>query len=255
MILGIIQARMSSTRLPGKVLLPILGKPIIWHIYERMKFSKKIDLICVSTSNNPTDDKVEEFCKKNGIEVFRGSEENLVSRHLDAAKKYDADAIVRVTADCPFVDPEIIDELVMLFEKNPDADYITNTIKRTYPIGLDVEIIPTRILEKFLPKSENPTFYEYFIGLHMIDNQNEFKCIGLELSEEKTLRWTIDYKEDYEFVKKIFALLYKKNNIFLMNDIFTILEKYPDIQKINSMYIKNYSHLEYKKEKTKISKI
>ena len=248
MILGIIQARMSSTRLPGKVLLSILEKPIIAHIYERMKISKKIDLICVSTSENATDDKIEEFCKKNKIEVFRGSEENLISRHLGAAKKYNADVIVRITADCPFVDPEIIDELLELFEKNPNADYITNTIKRTYPIGLDVEVIPVRILEKFLPKSENPTFYEYFIGLHMIENQNEFKCVGLELPEEKTLRWTLDYKEDFVFIKKIFELLYKKNHIFLMRDIFTILDKYPNIQKINSMHVKNYSYLKYQRE-------
>ena len=118
MILGIIQARMSSTRLPGKVLLPVLEKPIIAHIYERMKFSKKIDLICVSTSENSTDDKIEEFCKENKIEVFRGSEENLVSRHLGAAKKYNADAIVRITADCPLIDPEIVDEVINKFFTN-----------------------------------------------------------------------------------------------------------------------------------------
>ncbi|MBC8501721.1 MAG: glycosyltransferase family protein [Nitrosopumilus sp.] len=248
MILGVIQARMSSTRLPGKVLLPVLEKPIIAHIYERMKFSKKIDLICVSTSENSTDDKIEEFCKQNGIEVFRGSEENLVSRHLGAAKKYNADTIVRITADCPFVDPEIIDELLELFEKNPNADYITNTIKRTYPIGLDVEVIPTRVLEQFLPKSENSTFYEYFIGLHMIENQNEFKCVGLELPEKKTLRWTIDYEEDYKFVKKIYSLLYKKNKIFLMKDIMIVLKKHPEIEKINSMHVKEFSYLKYQRE-------
>jgi len=248
MILGIIQARMSSSRLSGKVLLPILGKPVIWHIFERMKFSKKIDMICVSTSTNPKDDKIEEFCRLNNIEVVRGSEENLVSRHLDAAKKFNVDAIVRITADCPFVDPEIIDELIEIYENNLDADYISNTIKRTYPIGLDIEIIPTRVLEKFLPKSENPIFYEYFIGLHMIDNQNEFKCIGLELSEQKTFRWTLDYEEDYEFVKKIYSLLYKKNKIFLMKDIMGVLKKHPEIGKINSMNVKEFSYLKYQRE-------
>jgi len=248
MILGIIQARMSSSRLPGKVLLPVLEKPIIWHIFQRMKFSKKIDKICVSTSTNPKDDKIEEFCSLNDIDVVRGSEENLIARHLEAAKKFDADTIVRITADCPFVDPEIIDELIEIHEKNPDADYISNVIKRTYPVGLDVEIIPSRILEKFLPQSENSIFFEYFIGLHMIDNPKEFKCIGLELPEEKTLRWTIDYSEDYEFVKKIYSLLYKENQIFLMKDIMSILKKFPEIVRINSMHVKEFSYLKYQQE-------
>jgi spore coat polysaccharide biosynthesis protein SpsF len=248
MILGIIQARMSSSRLPGKVLLPILEKPVIWHIYERMKISKKIDMICVSTSTNPKDDKIEEFCKFNNIEIVRGSEDNLVSRHLDAAKKFNADAIIRITADCPFVDPGIIDELVELYENNLDAKYISNIIKRTYPIGLDIEIIPTKVLEEFLPKSENPIYYEYFIGLHMIKNQDKFKCVGLELPEQKILRWTIDYKEDYEFVKKIYQLLYQKNKIFLMKDIIGILKKYPEIGKINSMHVKEFSYLKYQRE-------
>jgi spore coat polysaccharide biosynthesis protein SpsF len=249
MILGVIQARMSSTRLPGKVLLPILGKPVIWHIHERMKCSKNLDSICVSTSTDSMDDEIEEFCKQNKIECFRGSQENLVSRHLGAAKKFDADAIVRITADCPFVDPEIIDEMIELYKKNPDADYVSNGIKMTYPIGLDVEIIPTRILEKFLPKSENPIFYEYFIGLHMIDNQKEFRCIGLELPKQKILRWTLDYEEDFEFVKKIYDLLYYQNKIFLMKDIFSLIKKYPKISKINSMHVENYSYLKYEKEK------
>lgn len=240
---------MDSSRLPGKVLLPILGKPIIWHIYQRLKFSEKIDKICISTSNEKSDAPIVKFAKENNIDCFQGSKENLVSRHLGAAKKFNADVIIRITADCPLIDPKIIDDLINLYQKNLDIDFLSNTKVRTFPIGLDVEIIPTRTLEKILPISEHPDFYEYFISMYIYEHPEEFTSLGISLDKPNLLRWTLDYMEDYEFIKQIYSNLYKENAIFGMNDIIKLLEKHPELVKINSMHNSQFSHLKYHREK------
>lgn len=252
MNLAVIQARMDSSRLPGKVLLPILGKPIIWHIYERLKFSKNIDKICISTSNEKSDDPIIKFAKENNIDYYRGSKENLVSRHLGAAKKFGADIIIRITADCPLIDPAIVDMLLDFYKKNPDADFISNTKIRTYPIGLDVEIIPKKILEKLLPISNNPVFYEYFISMYIYEHPNDFKSVGIRLDKPNLLRWTLDYGEDYEFVKQVYSYLYKEKSIFGMADILQLLKKYPKLGEINTMHISQFSHLKYQRNKNPI---
>lgn len=249
MILGVIQARMDSTRLPGKVLLPILNKPVLAHIYERLKFATKIDEICISTSTKPSDDSIINFAENTGIKFFRGSDENLISRHLNAAKHFGADAIVRITADNPLIDPKIIDQLVDLFEKNPSIDFVNNNKVRTFPVGLDAEVIPIKTLEKFFPISENQIFYEYFIGMHIFEHPESFKSLGLELKEPKLLRWTLDFPEDYEFIKQIYTYLYHPGKIFYMDDILSLLDKHPELLKINSMHYDESSHLKYQREK------
>jgi len=245
---------MDSTRLPGKVLLPILGKPVIWHINERLKFSKNIDKICISTSKEQTDDPIVRFAEKNQIEYYRGSKENLVARHLGAADKFGAETIVRITADCPLVDPQIIDALIEIRKKDPIADFISNTKVRTYPVGLDVEVIPRNTLEKILSISDNLVFYEYFISMYIYERSNIFKSVGIQLDKPNLLRWTLDYPEDYEFMKQVFSSLYKEGEIFYMKDILDLLKKKPELGKINSMHNSQFSHLKYKSEKENIKK-
>jgi len=252
LILAVIQAKMDSTRLPGKVMLPLLGKPVIWHIYERLKFSKELNNICISTSTSTSDDPIVNFAIDNGIKYHRGSEKNLVSRHLGAARSLNADAVVRITADCPFVDPEIVDKLIILYNKNPSVDFISNTKVRTYPIGLDVEVFPKTTLEKLLPISDNPVFYEYFISMYVYEHPGTFNSIGLQLDKPNLLRWTLDYPEDYDFIKQVYTHLYKQGTIFYMKDILKLLKEKPDLEKINSMHISQYSHLKYQKEKDNI---
>jgi len=249
MILAVIQARISSTRLTGKVLLPILGKPIILHIFERLKFSKKIDKICISTSDQKSDDPLVEFAQKNGIAYHRGSEKNLVERHLGAARKFNANAVVRITADCPLVDPDIVDQIIDVYEKNLDVDFVSNTKIRTYPVGLDVELIPTKTLERLLPISDNTIFYEYFISMYIYEHSKKFKSLGIQLEHPNLLRWTLDYPEDYEFLKQIFSHLYKDDKVFHMNDIMSLLETKPELISINSMHNSQFSHLKYSREK------
>jgi spore coat polysaccharide biosynthesis protein SpsF len=248
MILGIIQARMNSTRLPGKVMLNLLGKPIIWRIYERLKFSKKIDKICICTSINSSDDVIANYAEKNNLLYHRGSEEDLISRHLGAAKKFNADILVRITSDDPLVDPEIIDELITILENNREIDFVSNTKVHTYPIGLDVEVFPTKTLEKFIEKSDNKIFHEYFISGYIFEHPNKFRSIGLELKKPNLLRWTLDYPEDYEFIKKIYFHLYEEKKIFLRNDIELLLKQKPELNTINEMHYDEFSHLKYKRE-------
>ena len=251
MILGIIQARMQSVRLPGKVLLPLEGKPILWHIFFRLAKSKLIDDICISTSTNPTDDKIEKFAHKYGIKIFRGSEENLVKRHLDAAKKFDADVIVRITGDCPLVDPQIVDKVIEAYLKDKKLDFVSNAKTKTYPIGLDVEVFPVKTLEKIFSISEDPIFYEYFISNYIFENPSIFKSKGISLNNPNLLRWTLDYPEDYMFFKKIFEELYLDDKIFHMDDVLNFLEEHIEISKINSMHHNEFSHLKYQREMSK----
>ncbi|KFM20896.1 Spore coat polysaccharide biosynthesis protein SpsF [Marine Group I thaumarchaeote SCGC AAA799-D07] len=251
MILGIIQARMQSVRLPGKVLLPLEGKPVLWHIFFRLAKSKLIDDICISTSTNPIDDKIEKFAHKYGIKIFRGSKENLVKRHLDAAKKFDADVIVRITGDCPLVDPQIVDEVIEVYLKDKKLDFVSNTKTKTYPIGLDVEVFPVKTLEKIFSISEDPIFYEYFISNYIFENPSIFKSKGISLNNPNMLRWTLDYPEDYMLFKKIFGELYLDDKIFHMDDVLNFLEEHIEISKINSMHYNEFSHLKYQREMSK----
>lgn len=247
MILGVIQARLNSKRLPGKVLLPILGKPILWHIYQRLKFSTKLDEICISTSKNSSDDSIEHFAKENNIKIFRGSEEDLILRHLGAAELFNADVIVRITADDPLVDPKIIDDVISLYQQNPEVDFVCNNKERTFPVGLDIELIPVKTLKKFESINNDPIFYEFFIGNYIFEHPSTFKSIELRLDKPILERWTLDFSEDYEFIKQIYLHLYEKNRNFSMNDILKLLNKKPELRSINSMHYSEFSHLKYKK--------
>ena len=240
LILAVIQARIGSTRLPGKVMLPLLDKPVIWHIYHRLKFAKLVDEICISTTTSPADDVIVEFAKKNNIKYYRGSEKNIISRHLGAAKRFNADVIVRINADCPLIDPEIVDQTISLYLQNPSADFVSNNKVRTFPLGLDVQVFPTKTLEKFIKISDDQYFYDYFISFYIYERPEKYTSIGLQLDKPNVLRWTLDYPEDYEFVKQVYSYLYKADEVFHMRDIMNLLENKPELMKINSMHNEKY---------------
>ncbi|MBL6971920.1 MAG: NTP transferase domain-containing protein, partial [Desulfobacterales bacterium] len=137
MIMAIIQARMGSTRLPGKVLADINGRPMLWHVVHRVQSAKSIDHVVVATSVNPADDPVAGYCLDNGYRYFRGSETDVLDRYYQAAKQFKAETVVRITADCPLMDPLVVDKVVKTFLKG-DYDYVTNTLRYTFPDGIDV---------------------------------------------------------------------------------------------------------------------
>lgn len=252
MIAAIIQARMSSTRLPGKVLTDIEGKPLLWHIIERLEKAKKIDTIIVATTDKKSDKKVIDVAKKAGVKTFAGSENDVLDRYYKAAKKFGSKVIVRITSDDPFKDPKIIDKLVGVFLKSKGKfDYISNTIIPTYPEGLDIEIFSFKALEKAWRESKK-LFEREHITPYIWRHPEKFNLKNISLKKDLSyLRWTIDYPQDLQFAREIYKRLYAKKPIFLMKDILDVLEKEPYLQKINQGIVRNEGLLKsLSKEKT-----
>jgi glutamate-1-semialdehyde-2,1-aminomutase len=233
-IVAIIQARMGSTRLPGKVLMEICGKPLLWHVVNCVSYSKYISQIVIATSTNPKDDEIEKFAKKYKLKVFRGSENDCLDRYYKAAKKYKADVIVRITADCPLICPEIIDRVIAEFKKN-NSDYISNSIIRTFPDGVDVEVFSFKTLKKAWEEAKDPVEREHVTVY--IRNSGKFKIknvVNDKPVDPQGYKWSVDRIEDLEFVREVYKHLYKDNEIFSYDDIMDLLNRYPEIKNINS---------------------
>ncbi len=254
-ITAIVQARMGSTRLPNKVLLPLKGKPILWHIINRLKRCKNIDKIVIATSNNPLDDKIEEFAIKENVLYFRGSEEDLLSRMYQACIKHNIKTFVRVTGDCPFVDPQLIDEMVEFYYQNKDqCDLLSNVHPATFPDGLDLEIIPLNALEEIYFEVKDKFYRECFTTY--LFTKSKYKIMNYKNnSDQSKMRWTLDTPEDYEFFEKVYEALYlKEEETFLKKDIEKFLSNNPEIELINNNYSRNYSDKERLEEKNKEEK-
>ena len=227
----IIQARINSTRLPGKVLADISGKPMLLHIIERMGMVKANEII-LAIPNTKENDILEKFAKQNETKYFRGSEEDVLSRYFKTAKKNKCDVVVRITADCPLIDPGIIDKIVQE-HFNSEADYTANVLKRTYPKGLDVEVLNFNALEKSFKEVKGRQYREH-VTLYIREHPEKFKRAGVENKEDLShFRWTVDEKEDLEFVREIYKRLYKKGKISLMEEIIRVLKKEPKLLEIN----------------------
>jgi len=238
MIAAIIQARTSSTRLPNKVFKKLCGKPLIWHIVNRLKYSKKIDKIILATTQNPKDSKIENWALENAISCFRGSEENVLDRFYQAASRFSVNTIVRITADDPFKDPKIIDQVIKLFEEC-DLDFANNNNPPTFPEGLDTEVFSYKALQKAWENSED-NFEKEHVTQYFYRNPLLFKQQCLKNSIDLSyLRWTIDTQLDWKMTDIIYSKLYHSNTIFYMDDILDLLSKDPTISKINSMEIRS----------------
>jgi len=243
-ILTVIQARMSSTRLPGKVMLPILGKPLLVRMVERVQSAKLIGQLVVATSTNPEDDKIEELCKENNISCFRGHLTDLLDRHYQAGKSYGADAVVKIPSDCPLIDPQIIDRVLKYYIDNSDQfDFVSNLHPATYPDGNDVEVMSFNVLEKAWKEATKQLEREHTTP-YFWENSDKFRIGNVEWETGKdystTHRWTIDFEADYQFIKKIYEELYKNNSVFGLYDILKVLQEKPDIAEINQQYLGKY---------------
>jgi spore coat polysaccharide biosynthesis protein SpsF len=223
-----IEARMGSSRLPGKVLLEVLGKPILWWMVERVKKSKFIDNIIIATTISKKDDDIVKFCRKYNIDYFRGSEENVLDRVLKAHKKFNTDIIVELTGDCPLIDANIIDQCINFYLKN-DYDYVSNCVERSYPDGMDVQVYNTKILEEISKQNdltdldkEHVTPYIYQSGKYKI-----YTLIAPKQYFYPDLGLTLDTKEDFEVIKQILEHFNKKD--FSLKDILKFLDKNPQI--------------------------
>lgn len=232
-VAAVIQARMESTRLPKKVMSPIVGHPMLWHIINRIRKAELIDKIILATTSNKEDDSISKFAEENNILLFRGSEHDVLDRYYKAAKNFNLKNIVRITADDPFKDPAVIDKIIKIYLKGK-YDYASNTIKPSYPVGIDAEVFSFEAIEKAWLESKKE-FEREHVTPYIWMNPDKFKIINVEYEKENLsdLRWTVDTKEDLAFAKTVYEKLYKENKIFLMKDILNLLEKNPEIADIN----------------------
>jgi len=230
----IIQARMTSTRLPGKVLKDVLGKPLLGYQLERVGRCRTVDEIVVATTVNATDDPVAEFVTGEGLRVWRGSEADVLSRYAEAAEMAGADLVVRLTADCPLIDPALVDQVVeTLRDSNPPLDYVSNTTPRTLPMGLDAEGIRGTALMAAHREAEARQEREH-VTPFLYNHKDRFACHYL-LHEPPITghRWTVDHPEDFELVRRILEALYPVNPAFTYQDVLALLEQHPDWPSIN----------------------
>ena len=233
-VIGIIQARMGSTRLPGKTLIDICGKPLLEHVLDRIQKSTKIDKIVIATTDNIEDKPIVDFSARRGISCFCGSEEDVLDRYYQCAKLYKGDIIVRITADDPFKDPEVADLIIEEILQDDKLDYVSNTIRLTYPEGLDIEVFRFRALEKAWQEATSVLDREHvtpYIWLH----PNLFKLKNIEYKKNLShMRWTLDTPDDLVMTKAVYKELYKKGGLFLMKDVLDLMEKHPEIEELNA---------------------
>ena len=231
----IVQARMTSTRLPGKVMKVVCGKPLLEHLIDRLKRVKYADRIVIATTVNDTDNQIVNLCKELGTLYYRGSEGDVLGRYYEAAVKYGGDVIIRITSDCPVIDPEVVDSLINFYTNNIEKyDYVSNTLKRTYPQGMDSEIISFDILKEAHLNAYDPFDREHVTPF--IRSRPSRYCLhNIEHSTNlSNYRLTVDTSEDLDLVKKIFKELFFTNHKFTMRDILSVMEANPDWIKINS---------------------
>ena len=241
MIYAMIQARMGSSRLPGKVMKEVVGKPLLEHIINRLDFCSNVDKIIVITSAEVENEPIRNLCEKLGIDCFSGNEMDVLDRYYKASIKFDLDeedSVVRITADCPLIDPIIVDKVIEKHLEN-NYDYTTNTLVRTFPDGLDCEVFTVPILKEMWDKAKLKSEREH-VTLFIKNNSEDYNLGGYEQDIDWShLRWTVDEKEDFILIKNIYEKLYDENNIFLMEDILELLDKNTDLLKINDMYERN----------------
>lgn len=234
-VVCVIQARIGSTRLPGKVLKKICGKTVLEHDIDRLKRVKNINRIVIATTTLEKDNSVAEEANRLGIMHYKGSEEDVLSRYYHAAKANNADVVVRVTSDCPLIDSEVTEKIIQHYLNNSEKyDYVSNTIDRTYPRGLDTEVFNFETLEKAfneaVEKLEREHVTPYIWGNPNIFKLGQYKN-NIDYSE---LRWTLDTIEDFELISRIYTILFRKKDYFDMKDILDLYSKYPELNEINN---------------------
>ena len=232
-IVAILQARMGSTRLPGKTITEICETPLLQHIIERMKYSTLINDLVVATTESKEDDVIIDLCHKLKIKSFRGSERDVLDRFYRCAKKYNADFIIRITADDPFKDPVVVDRIIGEILEG-EYDYVSNTIHPTYPEGLDVEVFTFEALGQAWRESST-TLHREHVTPYMWLNPNKFKIKNIKNERNlSNMRWTLDTPEDLAFTKAVYEELYVPGKLFLMKDVLTLLKKHPQLTQINA---------------------
>jgi len=230
-IVAIIQARMGSSRLPGKVLRDIRGQSMLARVVNRVRRARSIDDVLVATTDSDADDPVRQECRRNSVPVFRGCEEDVLDRYLRAAQWTGADVVVRITSDCPLIDPEITDKTVRAFlAERPD--YAANVLVRTYPRGLDTEVITMQSLEHAWREADQ-LYQRAHVTPYIYEHPDDFKLVSVTGdSDYSQHRWTVDSAEDLEFVRAIYQRLENQPE-FSWRDVLALLQREPELIEIN----------------------
>lgn len=236
----VVQARMSSSRLPGKVMLPVLGKSLLYRMIERLKMVHHKVHIVIATSREKEDDIIEKESLSMGVACFRGSLDNLLDRHYQAACLFNVDHVVKIPSDCPLIDAQIIDEVLRYyFAAKGKYDYVSNLHAATFPDGNDVEIMSMDCLYKTWKEAKRALEVEHTTP-YIWENPDKFSIGNYEwatgLDYSMSHRFTIDYEADYQFIKKVYEELYPSNPRFSCGDVLALLDKNPGIYDINAKY-------------------
>lgn len=240
-ILIIVQARTGSSRLPGKILLPLAGRPLLERMVDRIRMSTLASEIVVATTTDRSDDPVRNLCAEIGIECFSGDPHDLLDRHYQAAIRYEADAAVKIPSDCPLIDPTVIDRVLGYYIQHVDEfDFVSNLHPPSYPDGQDVEVVPIDILRTAWQEATRPIEREHTTPF-IWERPERFRIgnIGWEtgLDYSMTHRWTIDYPEDYQFLSAVYDALYHDGGEpFGVGEVLAYLERHPETAAINAQY-------------------
>lgn len=233
MILAIVQARMSSSRLPGKVLKPLAGAPSLARQLERIERARKIDHVMVATSRNREDDVIAGLCRDLATECFRGSLENVLERYYQAAKRHQPDHVVRLTADCPMTDWRLIDDMIDDHCRHGN-DYSGIGMPRSYPKGLDAEIMTFAALEAAWRDSNTPYQREH-VTPFLYQHKDRFRMSGISQARDwSKLRWTLDTPADYAMIAAVYEALYPSNPAFNREEIMAFLLDHPQVRELNA---------------------
>ena len=209
---------MGSNRLPGKVMKPLAGKEVLWHVWDRVRHCELIDEIVIATTTEPADQAIEDYCKREGWKITRGSEHNVLERYHQAAVAYAADVVIRVTSDCPLIDPKILTRLINEFDP-ANVDYMsTNYPIRSFPVGCDCEIMTFAALDQAEREATKEFDHEH-VTPYLCTNPNLFRLAGLANSRDQSdVRLTLDTQEDYELLAAIYERYYRSGAIIALAD-------------------------------------
>jgi len=230
----IVQARMGSGRLPGKVMKEVCDKTLIEHLIIRLRRVKQSDQIVIATTTKEQDDQIVDLCKRLGVSFYRGSGEDVLSRYYEAALQYKGDLIVRVTSDCPLIDPDIIDKAITFYIENyGEIDYVSNCLNRTYPKGMDVEVFPFLILKEAYEEAKKENEREHVTPFIRF-NTMRYRLHNIEHSVDLShYRWTVDTQEDLDLITRIFRSIYHEKPDFTMRDILLVMDENPEWIHVN----------------------
>lgn len=236
--LAVLQARMSSTRLPGKVMLPLLGEPMLVRQLERIRRADRIDGVVIATSTDASDDVIAQVARSQGTGLVRGPLDDVLQRFVMAIEEFSPDIVVRLTADCPLASPTVIDAVIEHFGSS-QADYCSNTLTPTFPDGLDAEVVSARVLLDVAGLSTDPAEREH-VTLGVYRRADRYRLASYTGARDlSSLRWTVDTQADYEFVRAVYEELYPVDPSFDIDDILALLDRRPELRRTTADEARN----------------